>query len=168
MLPRHFPFKMEEYFMAKEKKKTATEIRNEFIAKTYGIALDCIAEQTTQLRSKVEIRMTLSNYNRYIRFHKYGADMAILIYRDGKVALELSEALHSKHEEQLFDYATDADRQEVFFAELESMLSGLIKVYLGEEVTDFHTFMDYVCDDISAYDSYKQMMHEWRHSGEEE
>ena len=87
--------------MAKEKKKTATEIRNEFIAKTYGIVLNCIAEQTNQLRSKVEIRMTLTNYNRYIRFHKYGADMAVLIYRDGKVALELSEALHSKHEEQL-------------------------------------------------------------------
>ena len=154
--------------MAKEKKKTATEIRNEFIAKTYGIVLNCIAEQTTQLRSKVEIRMTLSNYNRYIRFHKYGQDMAVLIYRDGKVALELSEAFHSKHEEQLFDYAIEADRQEVFFAELEAMLPCLIKVYLEQEITDYHTFMDYVRDNVPAFDSYKQMMHEWRHSGEEE
>lgn len=154
--------------MAKEKKKTATEIRNEFIAKTYGIVLNCIAEQTAQVRTKSQIRMILSNSNRYVRFHRYGADMAILIYRDGKVALELSEAFHSKHEEQLFDYATEADRQEVFFAELEAMLSCLIKVYLEQEIMDFHTYMDYVRDDIPAFDSYKQMMHEWRHSGEEE
>lgn len=125
--------------MAKEKKKTAAEIRNEFIAKTYRIVLNCISEQTIHERSKTEICITLSNYNRYVRFHKYGADMAILIYRDGKVVLELSEAFHSKHEEYLFNYVTDADHQEVFFAELETILSCLIKVYLGKETMDFHT-----------------------------
>lgn len=44
----------------------------------------------------------------------------------------------------------------------------LIKVYLEQEITDYHTFMDYVRDDVPAFDSYKQMMHEWRHSDEEE
>jgi len=87
--------------MKNEKKKTTPKMRNEFIARTYAIVLECIGEQTDAVPSKVEIRLTLTNNNRYVRLHKYGEDMALLIYRDGKVALELSEACHDKHKEQL-------------------------------------------------------------------
>ena len=120
--------------------------------------MECIGEQTNAVPSKVEIRLTLTNNNRYVRLHKYGEDMALLIYRDGKVALELSEVCHDKHKEQIFDYATDADRADIFFAELEDMLPCVMKVYLEKDVLDFHSFMDYVRDDAPAFDSYKQMI----------
>lgn len=154
--------------MKNEKKKTTTKMRNEFIARTYAIVLACIGEQTDAIPSKVEIRLTLTNNNRYVRLHKYGEDMALLIYRDGKVALELSEVCHNKHKEQIFDYATDADRADVFFAELEYMLPCVMKVYLEKDALDFHSFMDYVRDDVPAFDSYKQMMHEYRQDQVEE
>lgn len=148
--------------MKNVKKKTTPKMRNEFIARTYAIVLKCIGEQTDAVPSKVEIRLTLTNNNRYVRLHKYGEDMELLIYRDGKVALELSEVCHDKHKEQIFDYATDADRADIFFAELEDMLPCVMKVYLEKDVLDFHSFMDYVRDDVPAFDSYKQMMHEYR------
>lgn len=154
--------------MKNEKKKTTTKMRNEFIARTYAIVLACIGKETDAVLSKVEIRLTLTNNNRYVRLHKYGEDMALLIYRDGKVALELSEVCHNKHKEQLFDYATDADRADVFFAELEYMLPCVMKVYLEKDALDFHSFMDYVRDDVPAFDSYKQMMHEYRQDQVEE
>ena len=154
--------------MKNVKKKTTPKMRNEFIARTYAIVLKCIGEQTDAVPSKVEIRLTLTNNNRYVRLHKYGEDMALLIYRDGKVALELSEACHDKHKEQLFDYATDADHADIFFAELEDMLPCVMKVYLEKDVMDFHSFMDYVRDDVPAFDSYKQMMHEYRQDHAEE
>lgn len=65
--------------MKNEKKKTTTKMRNEFIARTYAIVLECIGEQTNAVPSKVEIRLTLTNNNRYVRLHKYGEDMALLI-----------------------------------------------------------------------------------------
>ena len=154
--------------MKNEKKKTTTKMRNEFIARTYAIVLACIGKETDAVLSKVEIRLTLTNNNRYVRLHKYGEDMALLIYRDGKVALELSEVCHDKHKEQLFDYATEAERADVFFAELEYMLPCVMKVYLEKDVMDFHSFMDYVRDDVPAFDSYKQMMHEYRQDHAEE
>lgn len=148
--------------MKNDKKKTTTKMRNEFIARTYAVVLGCIGEQTDTVHSKVEIRLTLTNNNRYVRLHKYGEDIALLIYRDGKIALELSEAFHDKHKEQLFDYAAEANHADTFLAELEYMLPFVMKVYLEKDVMDFHTFMDYVCDDVPAFDSYKQMMHEYR------
>ena len=154
--------------MKNEKKKTTTKMRNEFIARTYAIVLACIGKETDAVLSKVEIRLTLTNNNRYVRLHKYGEDMALLIYRDGKVALELSEVCHDKHKEQLFDYATEAERADVFFAELEYMLPCVMKVYLEKDALDFHSFMDYVRDDVPAFDSYKQMMHEYRQDQAEE
>ena len=154
--------------MKNVKKKTTPKMRNEFIARTYAIVLKCIGEQTDAVPSKVEIRLTLTNNNRYVRLHKYGEDMELLIYRDGKVALELSEVCHDKHKEQIFDYATDADRADIFFAELEDMLPCVMKVYLEKDVLDFHSFMDYVRDDAPAFDSYKQMMHEYRQDHVEE
>ena len=154
--------------MKNVKKKTTPKMRNEFIARTYAIVLKCIGEQTDAVPSKVEIRLTLTNNNRYVRLHKYGEDMELLIYRDGKVALELSEVCHDKHKEQLFDYATDADRADIFFAELEDMLPCVMKVYLEKDVLDFHSFMDYVRDDAPVFDSYKQMIHEYRQDLAEE
>lgn len=154
--------------MKNVKKKTTLKMRNEFIARTYAIVLKCIGEQTDAVPSKVEIRLTLTNNNRYVRLHKYGEDVELLIYRDGKVALELSEVCHDKHKEQLFDYATDADRADIFFAELEDMLPCVMKVYLEKDVLDFHSFMDYVRDDAPVFDSYKQMMHEYRQDHVEE
>ena len=66
-----------------------------------------------------------------------------------------------------FEYhAVIADKIEYRYIHRASIC--LIKVYLEQEITDYHTFMDYVRDDVPAFDSYKQMMHEWRHSGEEE
>lgn len=144
-----------------ELKKKETQEKLSFFAKAYGVVLSSIAEQTEDVRSKVEIRIIQQNFNRYIRFHRYGQDMAIKIFRDGKVVLELKEALHSDHEEQLFDYSVEAEDQAAFLDRLKDMLSWLIRVYLGMDVLDYHSYMDYVSATDNAEAAYRKMHEEY-------
>ena len=144
-----------------EQKKIETQKRLDFLTKTYAVALSCVAEQTADIRSKVEFRVTQYNYNRYIRFHVYGKDMAILVYKDGKVALELKEAFHSDYVEQLFDYEEEAENQETFFSKLKEMLSWLIRVFLNMDVLDFHSYMDYISWKQNAELAYQTMREEY-------
>lgn len=148
--------------MAKaEKKKSETQTRLDFIAKTYATVLSCVAEQTADVRTKVEFRVTHYNYNRYLHFHVYGRDMAILIYRDGKVALELKEFAHNDYTEQLFDYAEEAENQETFFERLREMCSWLIRLFMDKSFYDFHTYMDYVSENKNAEIAYQTMRAEF-------
>ena len=144
-----------------EQKKQETQARLDFLAETYGVVLSCVAKQTADIRSKVEFRVTQYNYNRYVRFHVYGKDMAILIYRDGKVALELKEFAHSDYTELLFDFAEEAENKVAFHKKLKKMLSWLIRVFLNCDVLDFHSFMDYVSQHQNAETAYQTMRAEY-------
>ena len=92
-----------------ELKKLETEQKHEFIARVYATVLPCIPEQTIMLRKHLQIRLTHQGYNRYVRFHSYGMDMNIQIFGDGNVGIELNEALHNEHTEQLFEYASEKE-----------------------------------------------------------
>ena len=140
-----------------EQKKIETQKRLDFLAKTYAAALSCVAENTADIRSKVEFRVTQYNYNRYIRFHAYGKDLAILIYKDGKVVLELKEISHNDYVEQLFDYAEEAANQEVFLEKLKEKFSWLIRIFIGKEVLNFHNYMDYISWHKNAELAYQKM-----------
>lgn len=144
-----------------EQKKQETQARLDFLAETYGVVLSCVAKQTADIRSKVEFRVTQYNYNRYVRFHVYGKDMAILIYRDGKVALELKEFAHSDYTELLFDFAEEAENKAAFHKKLKKMLSWLIRVFLNCDVLDFHSYMDYVSQHQNAETAYQTMRTEY-------
>ena len=144
-----------------EQKKQETQARLDFLAETYGVVLSCVAKQTADIRSKVEFRVTQYNYNRYVRFHVYGKDMAILIHRDGKVALELKEFAHSDYVEQLFDFAEEAENKADFHKKLKKMLPWLIRVFLNCDVLDFHSYMDYVSSHQNAETAYRTMRTEY-------
>lgn len=145
-----------------ELKKMETEKKHAFIARAYATVLSCIPEQTVMLRKNVQIRLTHQSYNRYIRFHNYGMDMNIQIFGDGNVVIELSEALHNKHKEQLFEYVTENEQQEVFLENLKTLLSSLISVFTDQAVLDFHSYMDYVEEEKNAANAYQRMMDEYR------
>jgi hypothetical protein len=142
-----------------EQKKLDTQARMDFLTNAYAAVLSCIAANSADIRSKIEFRVTQVNFNRYVRFHVYGKDMAILIYRDGKVALELKEFAHADYAEQLFDYAEETENQTAFLEELKEMLSWLIRVFFNRDVLDFHAYMDYISCHQDAETAYR-MMHD--------
>ncbi len=144
-----------------EQKKLETEKKYDFIAKTYAVILSSIPEQTKGVRKSVQVRLTHQNYTRYIRFHNYGKDMNFQLYSDGNVVIELDEALHNKHTETLFEYSGDDEKQEAFWEELSKLVPRLIKVFIGQEVMDFHSYMDYVGDKTTAAAAYQTMMDEY-------
>lgn len=150
-----------------EEKKMETVNRHNFISRVYATVLNCIPEQTTMLRKQVQIRLTHQNYNRYIRFHNFGKDMNIQIFSDGNVWLELNEAMHSEHKEQLFEYAADEEAQNAFLEELRTLISNLIPVYMEQTVSGFHGYMDYVSGSKTAAESYRQMMAHYHCTGKE-
>lgn len=144
-----------------ELKKLETEKKYDFITRVYETVLSCIPAETKGYRKKVQVNIMHQNYSRYIRFHAYGADLKFRIYGDGNVAIELKEAFHSDHVEQIFEYTEDVDVQEAFLAELTELASGLIRVFIDRDTTDFHTYMDYVSVENSALTAYRDMKAEW-------
>ena len=127
-----------------ESKKMETEKRYDFIARVYETVLNCIPAETRGYRKKVEVRIAHQNYSRYVRFHAYGQDLAFQIYGDGNIVIELKEACHNDHVEQIFEYDTDTGAQETFIAELAKLAPVLIRVFIDKAAPDFHTLMDYV------------------------
>lgn len=146
-----------------EIKKMETEKKYDFINRVYDTILRCIPVETRGYRKKIEVRIVHQNFNRYVRFHAYGKDLAFQIYGDGNIAIEMKEALHGDHTEQIFEYDADAEKQDAFIAELAEMAPCLIRVFIDKDVHDFHTYMDYVSDEPSAFTAYKQMQVEYHH-----
>lgn len=144
-----------------ELKKLETEKKYDFIIRVYETVLNCIPAETRGYRKKVQVNIMHQNYSRYIRFHAYGADLKFQIYGDGNVAIELKEAFHSDHVEQIFEYSEDTNGQEAFLAELTELASGLIRVFIDRDVPDFHTYMDYVSAENSILAAYRNMKAEW-------
>ena len=78
-----------------EIKKMETERKYDFISNVYNTILKSIPLETRGHRKKFEVRIVHQNYNRYVRFHSYGQDMAFQIFGDGNLAIEMKEACHS-------------------------------------------------------------------------
>lgn len=144
-----------------EQKKLETAKKYEFISRAYTVILSSIPVQAMGVRKSAQIRLTHQNYNRYIRFHAYGMDINFLIYGDGNVAVELTEALHAKHTEQLFEYSTEVEEQEAFLAKLAEMMPWVVGLYLEQEVMDFHSYMDYVGSSENMAAAYQTMIDEY-------
>ena len=134
-----------------EIKKMETERKYDFISNVYNTILQSIPLETRGHRKKFEVRIVHQNYNRYVRFHSYGQDMAFQIFGDGNIAIEMKEACHSNHVEQLFEYDTDIEKQNAFIKELSEMARCLIRVFIGSDFESFHTYMDYVSDEQKTF-----------------
>ena len=145
-----------------EIKKMETEKKYDFITRVYDTVLRSIPVETRGYRKKIEVRIVHQNFNRYVRFHAYGKNLAFQIYGDGNVAIEMKEALHGDHLEQLFEYDADIEKQDAFIAELAEMAPCVIRVFIDKEAEDFHTYMDYVSDEQTAFAAYKQMKEDFR------
>lgn len=141
--------------------KTENEKKYDFITRAYETALKCIPAETRACRQKVQVRITHQNYSRYIRFHAYGRDLAFQIYGDGNIAVELKEALHNDHTEQLFAYCADSRTQETFLAEFAEMAANLIRVFIEKDILDFHSYMDYVSEEKNVSAAYQKMRDEY-------
>ena len=150
-----------------EIKKMETEKKYDFITRVYDTVLKCISTETRGYRKKIEVRIVHQNFNRYVRFHAYGQDLAFQIYGDGNVAIEMKEALHGDHVEQIFEYDADIEKQDAFLAELAEMAPSVIRVFIDKDVHDFHAYMDYVSDEPSAFAAYKRMKDEYHGHYEE-
>lgn len=144
-----------------EIKKMETEKKYDFITRVYDTVLRCIPTETRGYRKKIEVRIVHQNFNRYVRFHAYGKDLAFQIYGDGNIAIDMKEALHGDHVEQIFEYDADIEKQDAFIAELAEMAPCVICVFIDKDVHDFHTYMDYVSDEPSAFAAYKRMKDEY-------
>ena len=154
--------KEEDDLMTKaEIKKMETEKKYDFITRVYDTVLRSIPVETRGYRKKTEVRIAHRNFNRYVRFHAYGQDLAFQIYGDGNIAIEMKEAFHSDHTEQIFAYAADIGKQDAFIAELEEMAPCLMRVFIDKDVRDFHAYMGYVSDGYAAFTAYKQMLDEY-------
>lgn len=148
-------------------KQMENEKRHNFISKTVDVVLQSLVEQTKENRKKLQVRIDFTNYNRYIRCHIYGKDIAILIYGDGNVGVELKEFCHDDYAEQLFDYDSDIEKQEDFLNKLEKMLYWMIPIFLDKKEYDFHTYMDYVFRKENIYDAYNFMVEDYPTSFDE-
>lgn len=143
-----------------EIKNREKERKRDFIASVYETVLKCIPAETRAHCGKVQVRITHQNYSRYIRFSAYGRSLAFLIYGDGNVAVELKEACHSDHAEQLFAYDADTKAQDTFIRELAETASCLIRVFIEKDVLDFHSYMDYVSEENNVSAAYQKMKDE--------
>ena len=144
-----------------EIKKMETEKKYDFINRVYDTILRCIPAETRGYRKKIEVRIVHQNFNRYVRFHAYGQDLAFQIYGDGNIAVEMKEALHSDHVEQIFGYDADIVVQDAFIEELAEVAPCLIRVFIDRDAQDFHSYMDYLSEGMTAFVAYKQMMEEY-------
>ena len=145
-----------------EIKKMETEKKYDFINRVYDTILRTIPVETRGYRKKIEVRIVHQNFNRYVRFHAYGKNMAFQIYGDGNIAIELKEALHADHVEQIFEYDADSEKQDAFIAELAEMAPCVIRVFIEKDIEDFHTYMDYVSDGLTAFEAYQRMQEDFR------
>ncbi len=137
--------------MAAEKKKTKaqikkeeTELRHAFIADAFEIVLKKVFEGTKDNRHKIRVGINYQNYNRYIKFSSYGESLEFKIYGDGNVNAELNEFCHSKHDERLFEYVMDKEKQQEFLIYFESLVERLISEFMGRGPIGWHGYMDFV------------------------
>ena len=152
----------------KEKKLTKTqqkamerEQKGCFINHVYELVLHRIAHSASHCRKSVTIQCTHKNANRYVRFNTYGCHLAVLIFRDGNIGLELEEAFHTPYTQIVFAYSADDQEQSAFMVWLDQLLTWLIPIFLEDQAIDFHSFMDYVSHAGNPSDAYDEVKANW-------
>lgn len=146
----------------KEQKEMEKQNLRSFTQRTFETVMEMIPAGTEQLRSKVQVKITFQNWNRYVRFSSYGQYCNIQIFTNGNIALELYEALHNKYEKQLFEFSLDEKAQDEFLIHFRKILSWLIPVFAEMTGYDFHTYMDFVdgeADFETAYEKIQKAFH---------
>lgn len=153
----------------KKKKPTKAQIKameceqkRSFINHVYELVLHRIAHAASHGTSSVTIQCTQKSTNRYVRFHIYGCHLAVLIFRDGNIGLELEEALHTPYKQIVFPYSENVKEQSDFMVWLDQMLTWLIPIFVGEQAIDLHSFMDYVSEVGNPSDAYDEVKAKWR------
>lgn len=146
----------------KEQKEMEKQNLRSFTQRTFETVMEMIPAGTEQLRSKIQVKITFQNWNRYVRFSSYGQYCNIQIFTNGNIVLELYEALHNKYVKQLFEFSYDEKAQEEFLSHFREILSWLIPVFAEMTGYDFHTYMDFVDDETdfeTAYEKVQKAFH---------
>lgn len=124
-----------------EQKKAETAMRKNFKRSAFRIVVDSISEAYVEIDTAPEIKITTKNSNRYIKFHSYGRDFNVLIFRDGNVDIEFKETCHYDRKYRLFEYTQDIESQNAF---LETFRMDMKMVITETTRADWHIVMDFL------------------------
>lgn len=125
-----------------EQKKLEKEARDEFIKKAFGCVLEAIFEASAGIRNAPEVRAVMKNGSRYIRFHRYGNDFNVQIYRSGDVDIEFKEFCHDDRLYRLFEYTEDKALQDTFLEQFRKDMLMVVTEFLIH--ADWHIVLDYL------------------------
>ena len=125
-----------------EQKKLEQVAKAEFINTSLGCVLEAIRESSGKTSSSTQIRIDLQRRNRYIRFHRYGEDFNIQIYRSGDVDIEFKEFCHEPRKYRIFAYDPDKEVQTSFLEQFRQDMRMVIVEFL--ERADWHTILDFM------------------------
>ena len=145
-----------------EQRKLDTANKKAFITSAFQTVLSAVAKHTATVTKGPKMQVTFSNNNRYVRFNAYGKSAAILIYRDGNIEVQLTEAFHSPHNEQLFEFTLDEAVQKEFLKSFKKTLSWLLPQVFEVGPADFHTFMDYVSGSQTIEEAHEKVARDWK------
>lgn len=87
-------------------------------------------------------KITMKSNNCYIALHRYDADLQILIFRNGNVALRFKEFCHGEDDIVYYEY-DENDDHEALLKTAKKDLKMLISDYVSKKM-DYHIFMDYL------------------------
>ena len=127
-----------------EMKKLETQKLREFTYSLYAQAMEAAVKGTENERGKIQVQVSGTNYNRYVRFSGYGKSCVILIYKNGNVGVKLDEMFHDLFETTIFEYVSDEVIQQAFKEQFAEMLEWLVPTFYENLGYDYHAFMDFI------------------------
>lgn len=127
-----------------EMKKLETQKLREFTYSLYAQVMEAAVKGTENERGKIQVQVSGTNYNRYVRFSGCGKSCVILIYKNGNVGVKLDEMFHGLFETTIFEYASDEVIQKAFKEQFAEMLEWLIPTFYENLDYDYHAFMDFI------------------------
>ena len=127
-----------------EMKKLETQKLREFTYSLYAQAMEAAVKGTENERGKIQVQVSGTNYNRYVRFSGYGKSCVILIYKNGNVGVKLDEMFHDLFETTIFEYVSDEVIQQAFKEQFAEMLEWLVPTFYESLGYDYHAFMDFI------------------------
>lgn len=124
-----------------EQKKADMQAKHDFIGKAAKIVSSAVLSAIPPSASKTEIRLNVSNYNRYFYLHRYGQDLKIMIYRSGDIDIILREMCHADVETRLVYYSEAAKNPEITLARFHDDVKKLVSDFMN---ADWHIVMDFL------------------------
>lgn len=148
-----------------EMKKLETRKLREFTHSLYVQAMEAAVKSTENERGKIQVRVSGTNYNRYVRFSGYGKSCVILIYKNGNVGVKLDEMFRDLFETTIFEYTSDEVIQQAFQEQFAEMLEWLIPTFYENLGYDYHAFMDFIDWEKDLFKAHERIEKEYpRHS----